>query len=45
MGNNIDGGVTYLVIDRFQLDIRVGTGIGTETLREQFVGVGFAWRW
>jgi hypothetical protein len=44
-GNDIDGGVTYLVNDRFQLDVRVGTGIGSETSHERFIGAGFARRW
>lgn len=44
-GNDVDGGVTYLLNDRFQLDLRVGRGIGSETSSERFIGVGFARRW
>ena len=44
-GNNVDGGATYLINDRFQLDVRVGRGLGSETSSERFVGVGLARRW
>jgi hypothetical protein len=43
-GNWVDGGLTYLVNDRFQLDARVGHGLG-ETKTERFFGVGLAKRW
>jgi hypothetical protein len=39
----VDGGVTYLVSDDFQLDLRVGTEIGGDT--DSFAGVGFGYRW
>jgi hypothetical protein len=39
----VDTGVTYLVSDDFQLDLRVGTEIGGET--DSFAGVGLAYRW
>ena len=44
-GNDVDGGITYLVSDRFQLDIRAGRGVGSETSHERFIGAGFARRW
>lgn len=44
-GNWIDGGVTYLINDRFQLDARAGHGLGSETSSEKFFGVGLARRW
>jgi hypothetical protein len=44
-GNNVDGGLTFLINDRFQLDVRVGRGLGRETGSERFVGGGLAKRW
>jgi hypothetical protein len=44
-GNAVDGGMTYLLNDRFQFDARVGRGIGSETSHERFIGAGFARRW
>jgi hypothetical protein len=44
-GNWVDGGLTYLLNDRFQLDARVGRGVGSETSSETFFGVGLARRW
>jgi hypothetical protein len=44
-GNNVDGGLTFLINDRFQLDVRVGRGLGRETGSERFVGAGLAKRW
>jgi hypothetical protein len=44
-GNNVDGGATYLLTDRLQIDVRVGRGLGSETSRERFIGAGFARRW
>jgi hypothetical protein len=44
-GNDVDGGLTYLVNDRFQLDIRAGRGLGSETSHERFFGAGLARRW
>ncbi len=44
-GNYVDGGFTYLVNERFQLDIRFGHGFGSETAQEGFIGAGFARRW
>lgn len=39
----VDGGVTYLLSNDFQLDLRLGTEIGGET--DLFAGVGLAYRW
>jgi hypothetical protein len=44
-GNWVDGGLTYLFNDRFQVDARVGHGLGSETSTERFFGVGLAKRW
>jgi outer membrane putative beta-barrel porin/alpha-amylase len=44
-GNDVDGGVTYLINPRFQFDVRVGRGFGSATSSERFVGAGFARRW
>jgi hypothetical protein len=44
-GDDVDGGVTYLVGDRLQLDLRVGRGLGGESSTERFIGAGFARRW
>jgi hypothetical protein len=41
----VDGGVTVLIDDRFQLDLRVGRGVGPTSSQERFVGAGFARRW
>lgn len=43
--NDIDGGITYLINDRLQIDLRVGRAVGSETGRERFIGAGFARRW
>lgn len=44
-GNYVDGGVTFLVNDRFQLDVRAGHGVGSVTSHERFVGAGVSRRW
>jgi Putative MetA-pathway of phenol degradation len=44
-GRDVDGGITWLVTDRFQLDVRAGRGFGTETSSERFIGAGLARRW
>lgn len=44
-GNDLDAGVTFLVTDRLQLDVRAGRGVGGETSHERFIGAGFARRW
>ncbi len=44
-GNEVDGGFTFLINDRFQLDVRAGRGLGSETGSERFVGAGLAKRW
>jgi hypothetical protein len=44
-GNDVDGGITFLVNDRFQLDVRIGRGLGSETGSERFFGAGLAKRW
>ncbi len=43
--NDIDAGATYLLNDRFQIDVRVGRGVGSALSRERFIGAGFARRW
>jgi hypothetical protein len=40
-----DAGFTWLVTDRFQLDLRAGRGFGSESSTERFAGVGLARRW
>lgn len=40
-----DAGVTYLLNDRFQVDVRAGHGVSGFQSSERFVGVGFARRW
>ncbi len=40
----LNGGITYLVHDSFQLDARVGAGL-TDTAADIFVGFGVARRW
>lgn len=42
---DVDAGLTYLVNDRFQLDLRAGRGVGSWNSSEQFYGAGFARRW
>jgi hypothetical protein len=42
--HSVNGGVTYLVSDNFQLDARVGAGLNEEA-DDFFAGVGFAYRW
>jgi hypothetical protein len=42
--NSLDGGVTYLVADNFQLDFSVGTGL-SEAADDFFVGAGVSYRW
>lgn len=39
-----NGGVTFLVNNNFQLDARIGTGIGNDTAPDYFLGFGFARR-
>ena len=43
--NDVDAGVTYLINDRFQLDLRAGHGFGSASGTERFIGAGFARRW
>jgi hypothetical protein len=43
--NGADAGVTYLINDRFQLDLRAGHGFGNASGTERFIGGGFARRW
>ncbi len=43
--NDADAGITYLVSDRFQIDLRAGHGFGGASASEHFVGAGFARRW
>jgi len=42
--HSVNGGVTYLVNDNFQLDARVGAGLNEEA-DDFFAGVGFSYRW
>ncbi len=42
--HSVNGGLTYLVSDNFQIDGRVGAGLNEEA-DDFFAGVGFAWRW
>jgi hypothetical protein len=44
-GNDVDAGLTFLINDRFQVDLRAGHGLGSETSHEQFIGAGLARRW
>ncbi|HWL93385.1 MAG TPA: transporter [Phycisphaerae bacterium] len=39
-----NGGLTFLVTDNFQLDIRAGVGLNDEA-DDFFTGIGFAYRW
>jgi|SRR5579862_9081213 len=43
--NAADAGITYLINDRFQIDLRAGHGFGGAAGSERFVGAGFARRW
>jgi hypothetical protein len=43
--NAADAGITYLLNDRFQLDLRAGHGFGSASGTERFIGGGFARRW
>lgn len=43
--NDVDAGITYLINDRFQLDLRAGHGFGSGSGSERFIGAGFARRW
>lgn len=42
--HSLNGGLTYLVSDDFQIDVRAGFGLNEEA-DDFFTGVGFAWRW
>ena len=42
--HSVNGGLTYLINDNFQLDARVGAGLNEEA-DDFFAGVGFASRW
>ncbi|MEO5800550.1 MAG: transporter [Gemmatimonadales bacterium] len=41
----LDGGVTFLLGPRLQLDFRAGHGVGTNASHEHFFGAGLAMRW
>jgi hypothetical protein len=43
--NAADAGITYLINDRFQVDLRAGHEFGGTSGSERFVGAGFARRW
>lgn len=40
----IDGGVTLLFGERFQIDVRAGRGVGSPVSAERFIGLGLARR-
>lgn len=42
--HSLNAGVTYLITDNFQLDVRAGFGLNEEA-DDFFTGVGFSWRW
>ena len=42
--HTINGGLTYLINNNFQLDWRIGAGLNEEA-DDFFTGVGFAWRY
>ncbi len=41
--HTINGGLTYLISNDFQIDARIGAGLNEEA-SDFFTGVGFAWR-
>ncbi len=41
--HTINGGLTYLISNDFQIDARLGAGLNEEA-SDVFTGVGFAWR-
>ena len=41
--HTLNGGLTYLINNNFQIDLRVGAGLNEEA-DDFFTGVGFAWR-
>ncbi len=41
--HSINGGLTYLLSNDFQIDVRLGAGVNEEA-DDFFTGVGFAWR-
>lgn len=43
--SNADAGITYLINERLQIDLRAGRGVGDVAGKERFIGVGFANRW
>ena len=43
--NDVDAGATYLINDRFQIDVRAGHGFGSASNSERFFGAGLARRW
>ena len=42
--HSVNGGLTYLISDNLQVDLRVGAGLNEEA-DDFFAGAGFAWRW
>lgn len=42
--HTLNGGLTYLVSNDFQIDLRAGFGLNEEA-DDFFAGLGFAWRW
>jgi len=42
--HSANGGLTYLIHDNLQLDLRAGFGLNEEA-DDFFAGIGFAWRW
>ena len=43
--NDLDAGITYLINDRLQVDLRAGRGVGSVSTTERFIGAGFSKRW
>ena len=41
--HSINSGLTYLINNNFQIDLRVGAGLNEEA-DDFFTGIGFAWR-
>jgi hypothetical protein len=41
--HTLNGGITFLVTNNFQLDLRTGFGLNEEA-DDFFTGIGFAWR-
>jgi hypothetical protein len=42
--HSLGGGLTFLITDNFQIDLRAGVGLN-EQADDLFTGIGMAWRW